>query len=92
MRGPAAATQAAAVPRVADVAGDRDDVGAVPQRRDGVLEGGAVAGVDDEPPAAVGQGVGEGEAETPRGPGDDGGGHGGHAACAPRPLPIGNGS
>ena len=53
------------------------------QRGGGPLERDAVAGVDDEAPAAVGERVGEGEAEASRGPGDDGGGHAGHATSAP---------
>ena len=78
----------APVARIADVAGEGDDVG---ELRGGGLERPRVAGVDHEPPAALGEGSGEGEAEAAGGAGDDGGGHGYHRRRARAPPPSGIG-
>ena len=61
-----------AVLGVGDVAGDRDDVRGGGELRAGRFELVRAAGVEDEPPAALGERAGELEAETSRGAGDDG--------------------
>ena len=61
-----------AVRVVADVAGDGAHRRARREFGGGGVEGGRVAGVDDEGPTLGGEGPGQGEAEAPRGAGDDG--------------------
>ena len=77
-RGPTAAASAARCRGVGDVAGDGADAVGPGQPGDGGGQPIGVPAVDDEPPAAVGQGGGEGSAEAPRGAGDEcgAGGHG----------------
>ena len=53
MPSPAARDERRPVARVGDVARDRDDAGRA--RRPARVQRGAVAGVDDEPPAALGE-------------------------------------
>jgi hypothetical protein len=73
---------------VDDVTGQRGDGGRVRQRGDGGGEALAVAGVDDDVPAAQDERAGEGEAEAAGGAGDEGDGglvwrsHVGHAATS----------
>ena len=61
MRGPAALDERRPVLRVGDVAGNRDDA---VEAGDGALQRLGAAGVDDERPATLGEGVGERAAET----------------------------
>ena len=80
-----------AVPRIGDVAGERDHLGPLPQRRGGLLQRDAVAGVDHEPPAALGEAAGERESEAARGAGDDCGWHAAHATSRAARFPSGIG-
>ena len=57
--------EAAAVPVVADVARERDDLGQLRERLRGAAELLRPAGVDHQPPAVGGERAGEGEAEAP---------------------------
>ena len=61
-----------AVARIGDVAGDGGGPG---ELRGGGLERPRLAGVDHEPPAALGEGPREREPEAAGGAGDDGGRH-----------------
>ena len=78
------------MPLVGDVAGQRHDLRPPGERGPRLLERGGSAGIDHEPPAAVGEGLGERAAEAARGAGDQGGRHDAEATPARAAVAIGN--